>query len=84
MKDISPQEILKYHRVLTKEDLYALRKGCKKWIPENIEPDIGAVYYIHSPFSNTVYKNAVSEFTNWDILNNYIRDGNVYVDRQDK
>jgi len=67
-------------RIKNKEQLYRLRSGCRVWNERNTEPDIGKCFVIHSPFTNTDYKNCITEYTDWQIIEKYISDGNLYVE----
>ena len=68
-------------RIKSKDELYRLRKGCSSWKPENVEPAIGRSFVIRSPFSGSEYHGKIEEYTSWNILEEFIKDGNVYVDR---
>lgn len=65
-------------RLQNKHELFRLRKGCRNRSEENLEPDIGKQFYIHSPFTDTYYVTEVKEFTDWSIIDRYIDEGNVY------
>lgn len=67
-----------YRRINHRHDLYRLRKGCKVRCEANIEPDTDKEYYIYSPYSETLYKTRVKEMTNWDMLDKFIQEGNVF------
>lgn len=66
-------------RIKDKHELFRLRNGCKKWCIENIIPDIGKPFFIHSPKENTYYPTEVKEYTDWGILEGYINEGNCYL-----
>lgn len=65
-------------RLQNKHELFRLRKGCRKWSEDSIEPDIGKQFSIYSPFSQTYYVSEVTEHTDWNIIDRYIDEGNVY------
>jgi hypothetical protein len=66
-------------RIKSKDELYRLRKGCSVFNLKNIEPAIGMRYKIFSPWSKSYYETQVFEWTAWDVLEEFVRDGNVFV-----
>lgn len=75
---MKPTSVQANFRVKSRYDLYRLKPQCTVKKPENMIPDIGLGFCIHSPFSDTYYNSEVMEFTDWDIMDSYIKDGNVY------
>ena len=67
------------HRIKNKHELFRLRQGCRVWNEQNITPDIGRPYKIYSPFSKSWHDSKVEEWTAWDVLDEYIKSGNVYT-----
>ena len=65
-------------RVKNRFELYKLKQGRRVWNEDNIEPDIGKPYVIYSPYSDTFYDSFVREYTDWEVLDQYIKHGNVY------
>jgi hypothetical protein len=53
--------------------------GKRTWREDNIEPAIGTEYLIYSPYSKSLYESRVEEWTNWAVLDRYIKEGNVYI-----
>jgi hypothetical protein len=66
-------------RIKSKDELFRLRDRCTKWCDENIVPNIGMPFFIHSPYSNTYYATEVQEYTNWTELEEFIKQGNAYL-----
>lgn len=55
-----------------------LRNGCRVWRLDNLEWDYGKQYKLYSPYSNTLVDKEIHEFTNFEILEGYIKDGNIW------
>lgn len=75
---MKPTSELANFRVKSRYDLHKLKPGCSVKKPENLVPDLGCGFCIHSPFSNTYYNSEITEYTDWEILDQYISEGNVY------
>ena len=79
MNTTSLPENLGLRKIKNKLELFCLAPGKRSPVPENMIPDVGKKFQIYSPWSSTYYFSEVQEYTDWDILGSYIRDGNVFV-----
>jgi hypothetical protein len=67
------------HRVKDKRELMKLKNGCRAVKDENLEGNIGMPFFVHSPYSNTYYESKVEEYTNWDVIEEFVSAGNLYI-----
>lgn len=65
-------------RIKSKDELYKLKDRCTLWKGENLCPNMGKRFQIYSPFSKTVYPTCVQEYTDWEELERFIKEGNAY------
>jgi len=61
------------------KDFLTLKGTRKKWITENIMVKRGVQYLIHNPITGVYWYRETHKYTDIKILNDYVKDRNVYI-----
>ena len=68
-------------KCISMKDFARIKKGKRVWKKGNTEPYCGRVYYVYSITHKVYWRRVVSQYTDWDKVKQYVKDGTVYINK---